>query len=183
MKARDALFFDASTRLIGSRGSRDALALRRVRAPVEPVTAELPPLVPAEEPVEDSGFELGVRDIRRTDPGWDPRRFAGYAAMVFRAAHRAWAARDVTALRDRVTPEMYAELQARCDALAGPPARGGEPEPEITAEVTEAWQEGGRDYLTAYIAGSMLGDTVEEYWTFRRPSGLNFWMLAAIQTS
>ena len=71
---------------------------------------------------------------------------------------------------------------------------------EIRARVTEAWHEDGRDYLTAYIDGSMLACTVDEatgalvdgsrtvrepveaFWTFTRPAGLNPWMLAAIQT-
>ena len=72
---------------------------------------------------------------------------------------------------------------------------------EITATVTEAWQESGRDYVTAYIAGSIVDYAVdevsnrivsgskvvprgvEEFWTFTRPAGLNFWMLSAIQTA
>jgi predicted lipid-binding transport protein (Tim44 family) len=55
--------------------------------------------------------------------------------------------------------------------------------------------------VTAHIAGAMVDYTVdeltdnlvngsraipkevEEYWTFTRPAGLNFWMLSAIQTS
>ena len=72
---------------------------------------------------------------------------------------------------------------------------------EITATVTEAWQESDRDYVTAYIEGSIVDYTVdeasdrlvsgsktvprgvEEFWTFTRPAGLNFWMLSAIQTA
>jgi predicted lipid-binding transport protein (Tim44 family) len=55
--------------------------------------------------------------------------------------------------------------------------------------------------VTAYITGSMVDYTVddvsdglvdgsrtiprevEEFWTFTRPAGLNFWMLSATQTS
>jgi predicted lipid-binding transport protein (Tim44 family) len=54
--------------------------------------------------------------------------------------------------------------------------------------------------VTAYIGGSMIDymvdemtdglvigsnvipKDVEEFWTFTRPAGLNFWMLSAIQT-
>lgn len=72
---------------------------------------------------------------------------------------------------------------------------------DIGAEITEAGQEHDRDYVTAYIGGSMIDYTideatdglvdgsraipkdVEEFWTFTRRAGLNFWMLAAVQTS
>jgi predicted lipid-binding transport protein (Tim44 family) len=72
---------------------------------------------------------------------------------------------------------------------------------DIHAQITEAWQEGNQDYVTAYIRGSMVDymvdevtnslvngssvkpKDVEEFWTFTRPAGLNFWMLSAIQSS
>ena len=72
---------------------------------------------------------------------------------------------------------------------------------EIRAQVTEAWHEDGREYVTAYIVGAMLDYTVveltgallagsktapedvEAFWTFTRPAGLNPWMLSAIQTA
>jgi predicted lipid-binding transport protein (Tim44 family) len=152
-------------------------------------------------PRGDSSLDLGIREIRHTDPGFDPSRFVGYAGMVFRDAHSAWTTRDLGPLRDRVTPHMYGELQARCDRLRSIGHAYRVKDIEITAEVTEAWQESGRDYLTAYIGGSIVDYTVdevsddlvdgsrtiprdvEEFWTFTRPAGLNFWMLSAIQTS
>jgi predicted lipid-binding transport protein (Tim44 family) len=148
----------------------------------------------------DSSFDRGVRDIRRTDPGFEPARFAGYAAMVFRDAQGAWMTRDIGSLRARVTPEMYGELQAQCDRLRDTGQTNRVERIEITAEITEAWQESGRDYVTASIGGSIVDYTidevndslvhgsrtiprdVEEFWTFTRPAGLNFWMLSAIQS-
>jgi predicted lipid-binding transport protein (Tim44 family) len=70
---------------------------------------------------------------------------------------------------------------------------------DVSSEVTEAWQDGTRDYVTAYVAGSMLSHTVDDatgkavdgspatptpveaFLTFTRPAGLNFWMLSVIQ--
>ena len=66
-------------------------------------------------------------------------------------------------------------------------------------EVTEAWQECGRDFVTVLLAGSLIDYTVdaagavvagsrtgperfEEFWTFTRPVGPNTWVLTAIQT-
>jgi predicted lipid-binding transport protein (Tim44 family) len=69
------------------------------------------------------------------------------------------------------------------------------------SEITEAWQESGRDYVTVCLAGSLLDYTVddttgavvagsstqrenvEEFWTFTRPVGPNAWRLSAIQTA
>lgn len=153
-----------------------------------------------DQPSGDSSLDRGLRDIRQTDPGFDPSRFVGYAAMMFRDAQRAWMAREIGGLRDRVTPEMYGEMQAQCDRLRSAGRVNRVAEIEITATITEAWQESGRDYVTADIGGSIVDYTVdevgdrlvdgsrtiprdvEEFWTFTRPAGLNFWMLSAIQT-
>jgi predicted lipid-binding transport protein (Tim44 family) len=154
-----------------------------------------------DHPSAGSGFDRGVLDIRRTDPGFDPARFAGYTGMLFRDAQRAWTTRDIGSLRDRVTPEVYGELREQCDRLREAGQANRVERIEITAEITEAWQENGRDYATAYIGGSLVDYTVteesdslvhgsrtiargvEEFWTFTRPAGLNFWMLSAIQSA
>jgi predicted lipid-binding transport protein (Tim44 family) len=165
-----------------------------VDTPSGPTTAE-------DHPGGRSSFDRGVREIRRTDPGFDPARFAGYAAMMFRDAQGAWMTREIGSLRARVTPEMYGELHAQCDRLRDARQSNRIERIEITAEITEAWEESGRDYVTASIRGSIVDYTVdevndslvrgsrtiprtiEEFWTFTRPAGLNFWMLSAVQTS
>jgi predicted lipid-binding transport protein (Tim44 family) len=178
------------------------------RAPVDaPPIADTPPDIDTrseraktgDDSSGDSGLERGLRDIRRTDPGFDPSRFVGYAGMLFRDAQSAWMTRDFASLRERVTLEMYGALQAQCTRLRSAHRVNRVTEIEITAVVTEAWQESGRDYVTAHIGGSMVDYTVdeasgslvdgsrtiprdvEEFWTFARPAGLNFWMLSAIQ--
>ena len=154
-----------------------------------------------DDPSRRLDLDRGVEDIRRTDPRFDPTRFAGYAGMMFRDAQTAWMLRDIAPLRHRLTAEMYGGLQAQCHRLRSMCRSSRVDEIEVQTEVTEAWQESGRDYVTAYVAGSMVDYTVddasdglvegsrtipraiEEFWTFTRPSGLNFWMLSAIQTS
>ena len=146
-------------------------------------------------------LDRGVRKIRRTDRWFDPARFIGYAAMTFRDVETARMARDADRLRDRLTPEMYADLLAFCEALRSTGRSLRFDDVEVTAQATEAWQDGDRDYLTVYVAGSMLGHTVEDatgkvlagsettpipvedFLTFTRPAGLNFWMLSIIQGS
>lgn len=165
----------------------------RSPAPVVPRTRDAPPPVPLTD------LDYGVEDIRRTDRGFDASRFAGYAGMTFRDVHNAGMTRDVAALRPRVTPAMYVELQARCDRLRSSGRSVRVSAMDVTAELTEAWQESNRDYVTAYVAGSMLRHTiddatgrvvegslakpaaVEAFLTFTRPAGLNFWMLSLIQ--
>jgi Tim44-like domain len=160
---------------------------------VTPPTQEPPP------PARDTDLDQGVRDIRRTDRGFDAARFAGYAAMMFRDVQCAGVAGDAGALRDRVTPAMLVELEARCQRLRAIGRSVRVTEVEVTAEVTEAWQDGDRDYVTAYVAGSMRSHTVDDatgqvvdgvlplpvpvaaFLTFTRPAGLNFWMLSVIQ--
>ena len=172
---------------------------RRHVAPAPPTQAPVRVPDPVDPPSGDSSLDRGLRDIRQTDPGFDPSRFVGYAAMVFRDAQRAWMARDIGSLRDRVTPEMYGEMQAQCDRLRSAGRVSRVAEIDITATITEAWQESGREYVTAHIDGSIVDYTVdetrdqlvagsrtipravEEFWTFARPAGFNFWMLSAIQ--
>jgi predicted lipid-binding transport protein (Tim44 family) len=159
------------------------------------------PPVAATKALGSADLERGVGEIRRTDPGFDATRFSGYTGMMFRDAQTAWMTRDIAALRPRVSPEIYGELQAQCDRLRSRHQSNRVEDVEISTEITEAWQENGRDYVTAYIAGSMVDYTVddandavvagskthprdvEEFWTFTRPAGLNFWMLSAIQPS
>jgi predicted lipid-binding transport protein (Tim44 family) len=174
---------------------------RRRAAPAQPMQAALRVPRSLEAPLVESSLDRGIREIRQTDAKFDPARLAGYTGMVFRDVQNAWMTRDIDSLRDRLSPEMYGELQARCGQLRQARQLNRIECIEIRAEITEAWQERDRDYVTAYIAGSMVdylvdevtgglvnGSTaipkdVEEFWTFTRPAGLNFWMLSAIQTS
>jgi len=67
-----------------------------------------------------------------------------------------------------------------------------------TAQLTEAWQEGGKDFATVWFLASLLDYTTdeagrlldgsraepvkfEESWTFVRPVGRNSWRLSAMQ--
>jgi predicted lipid-binding transport protein (Tim44 family) len=178
-----------------------ATFLLRRAAPAQPMQAALRAPRGLEAPPGESSLERGIREIRQTDAKFDPARLAGYTGMVFRDVQNAWMTRDIDSLRDRLSPEMYGELQARCGQLRQARQLNRIDGIEILAEITEAWQEGDRDYVTAYIAGAMVDylvdevtgglvngssaipKDVEEFWTFTRPAGLNFWMLSAIQTS
>jgi predicted lipid-binding transport protein (Tim44 family) len=171
----------------------------RPRPPVllEALSVAVTPAEPPPVPLTD--LAKGIGDICRMDRGFDAARFAGYAAMTFRDVQHARMALDAGALRNRLVPAMNVELEASCESLRAPGRRVRVADVDVTAEVTEAWQDGNRDYVTAYVAGSMLVDTVDDvagpaadgspvtptpveaFLTFTRPSGLNFWMLSLIQ--
>ena len=185
-------------------GAVVVLAVRYVlhrRTKPQSVAATSRILSPRAEPpsLPPTDFERGIQAIRRADRGFQPAAFAGYAGMTFRDVEGARVARDAGPLRDRLTPEMHAELQAFCDGLrtAGRSVRVDEV--DVGAELTEAWQDGEQDYVTASVAGTILGHTLDDatgsvvsgsrtkpsavtaFLTFTRPAGLNFWRLSIIQ--
>lgn len=152
-------------------------------------------------PPEVADLERGIAHIRQMDPGFEPDAFAGWARPVFTDVQAAITRRDMSALADRLTPQEFARLQAQCDRLRGARRTNWVEQMRINrAEVTEAWQESGQDWVTVCFAVSLVDYTVddasgsvvdgsrtrqdiEEYWTFTRPVGANPWRLSAIQTA
>jgi predicted lipid-binding transport protein (Tim44 family) len=154
-----------------------------------------------EAPAGAADVERGVAFIRQMDPGFDPAAFAQWAQRAFSDVQDAIARRDLAAVADRLTPQEFARLQGQCDQLRG--ARQTNRVEQIRfrrAEVSEAWQEGGQDWVTVYVAASLVDYTVddttgalvdgsktpqdvEEYWTFTRLVGPKPWRLSAIQAA
>jgi predicted lipid-binding transport protein (Tim44 family) len=145
-------------------------------------------------------LERGVGYIRQMDAGFDPRRFSDTASDIFFKVQGAWMGRDLMPVRDVLTPEMFESMQKDCERLRAERRIDHLENIAVRAvEVTEAWQENGRDYVTVHFLASMLDYTIdettnqviagnrsepvkfEEYWTFVRPVGPNPWRLSAIQ--
>ncbi len=143
----------------------------------------------------------GVEHLRQMDPGFDPGAIAAWAQTFFGNLQSCVAMRDVGMIRDRLAPEMYNVLQGQCQELKTARRTNRVEKVQLDrAEMTEAWQEGGYDFVTVYFSGTMFdytvddrsGDVVEgsktepqaveEYWTFTRPVGPRPWRLSAIQT-
>ena len=153
-----------------------------------------------EAPASLSDLDRGIAHVRQMDPDFDPRRFAETASDIFFRMQAAWGTRDVGRASAILTPEMQALLQKDCDRMR---AEGRinrlENVAVRTAEVTEAWQERGQDFVTVHFLASLLDYTTdesgtrvlegsatepvkfEEFWTFVRPVGPNPWRLSAIQ--
>jgi predicted lipid-binding transport protein (Tim44 family) len=151
-------------------------------------------------PEATSDLERGLEHIRQMDAAFDPRRFSDTASDIFFKLQAAWMARDITAVRDLLTPELAETLQKDCERLRAEHRIDRMENIAVrSVDVTEAWQENGRDYVTVRFLANMLDYTVdertdqvlkgsrsepvkfEEYWTFVRPVGPNPWRLSAIQ--
>ncbi|MEX2222134.1 MAG: Tim44 domain-containing protein [Candidatus Rokuibacteriota bacterium] len=172
----------------------DAVASARygATAPASTATLEPPPAPP--------DLERGLGHVRQMDASFDPRAFAETASDVFFKVQGAWTARDLRSVSGSLAPEIQDQLQRDCNRLrAEQKINRLENIAVRTAEVTEAWQEGGQDYVTVHFLASLLDYTTdesgarvlegsrtepvkfEEYWTFTRPVGPGPFKLSAIQ--
>lgn len=153
-----------------------------------------------EAPAGPSDLERGLAHIRAMDGGFDPRALAETASDVFFKVQGAWTARSMAGVTTLLTPEMATALQRDCDRLrAERKINRLENIAVRSAEVSEAWQESGQDFVTVHFLASLLDYTTdesggqvlegsrtepvkfEEYWTFTRPVGPGPFRLSAIQ--
>ena len=154
------------------------------------------------EPPTVSDLERGLGHIRQMDGAFNPEALVAQARDTFFDVQAGLTARDMSALKERVTLEMFGDLQRQCDELRAARRTNRVERIDLRlTEITEAWQESGRDYVTIYFAGALLDYTVddvtggvvggsatdrealEEFWTFSRPVGPEPWQLSAIQTT
>jgi predicted lipid-binding transport protein (Tim44 family) len=167
-----------------------------------PEPAPAPTAAVAAAPVEVSDVDRGLGHIASMDGAFNPDALVSKARDVFFDVQASITARDMNRVRDEITPEMFTTLQSQCDSLRAAGRTNRVERADLRrSEITEAWQETGRDYVTVYFAGSLLDYTVddssgsvvegsssqrenvEEFWTFTRPVGPNPWRLSAIQTA
>jgi predicted lipid-binding transport protein (Tim44 family) len=148
----------------------------------------------------DSDLAIGLSYIQQMDSSFDAARFQDQCLDAFFKVQGGWANRDMTQVRNLLTDEMYQLLQEDAAKLK---AEGQINRLDNIAvrsvDITEAWQESGRDYITVRVYANLLDYTVdeasgqvlsgsktdpvkfEEYWTFTRPVGNNPWQLSSIQ--
>ena len=170
------------------------------RVPSE--SAPAPTATMTAAPVETSDVDRGLSHIQQMDARFDPDGLVSGARDTFFDVQAAITARDLGRVREKITPELYTQLQSQCDELRGAGRTNRVERADLRrSDITEAWQESGRDYVTVYFAGSLLDYTVEdatgavvagsatqrenieEFWTFSRSVGPNPWRLSAIQTA
>ena len=149
---------------------------------------------------QDDEFERGLAAIRVMDPSFDPTRFTGIATDLFTRLQIGWSAGDLAAVRAQLADEMAVALETDLSRLRTLRRVNRVEKVSVeSAELTEAWQEYGRDLVTVRFRARALDYTVdeatgsvvegsntsptsfEEYWTFARKVGPNLWQLSAIQ--
>jgi predicted lipid-binding transport protein (Tim44 family) len=143
--------------------------------------------------------DRGLGHVRQMDPGFDEAAFREMCTDRFFQIQAAWMRRDGDKLRPLLTDEMQTVFAKHIDAAKA--KRQINKLENITVrsvELTEVWQEQGRDYITARILANLLDYTVdettgtvvdgsdsapvkfEEFWTWVRAVGRNDWRLSAI---
>lgn len=157
------------------------------------------PMTAYEPETRESDVETGLRHIRQMDPRFDERDFTDGCMDRFFKIQGAWANRDMSGIRNLLTDEMYKALQEEADQLRAKQRINRLDNIAIrSVEITEIWQEGGADFITAKIYANLLDYTTDErtgevvsgsrtepvkfqeYWTFTRPVGDHPWKLSAI---
>lgn len=149
---------------------------------------------------QDDDFERGLAAIRMMDPSFAPARFTEIATDLFTRLQIGWSAGDLAAVRTHLSDEMAVALETDLSRLRTLRRVNRVEKVSVeSAELTEAWQEYGRDLVTVrfraraldYTMDEGTGSVVEgsnttptsfaEYWTFARKVGPNLWQLSAIQ--
>jgi predicted lipid-binding transport protein (Tim44 family) len=148
-------------------------------------------------PQDDLGD--GLSHIRQMDPSFDERRFNDTVMDHFFKIQGAWMNRDLSSVSSLLTDEMRSIMQKDVDTLIREKRVNRLENIAVrSVEISEAWQESGKDYITAMVYANLLDYTTddstgavlsgsktdpvkfEEYWTFTRPVGNNPWKLSAI---
>jgi len=154
-----------------------------------------------ETPPAESDLDRGIGHIRSMDASFDPAAFAEWAKGTFVDVQAGITKRELSGVRDRLTPQEFARLLSQCDELRAAGRTNRIERIQIgRADVSEAWQESGQDWVTLFFTVSLVDYTVDdatgavvegattpvdiqEYWTFTRTVGPKPWRLSAIQTA
>lgn len=150
--------------------------------------------------IEGSDERSGLEKIRHTDPTFDESLFKGNISAFFLLFQAARAKANISELRQQMTEEMFARLKEEEDKLAAEGKIHKIENISINAvDITDAWQENGRDFIKARYLSDFLDYCIEEMtedqvcgimgekidyakdWVFSRISGKNPWYLSAIE--
>jgi predicted lipid-binding transport protein (Tim44 family) len=164
--------------------------------------------LPHAEPAYGSGatqrlgsgeLEEGLAQIKRYDPTFDEERFKETAQDLFFRTQAGWTNRRLEGIESILTGEMAELFRREFEAMK---ERGVVNRLENIAirkvELTEAWQDAGKDYITALFTANLLdyledektrevveGDKLnpvkfKEFWTFCRDMSSQAWQLSAV---
>src|SRR5688572_29679372 len=110
-----------------------------------------------EMPDAPSDLDRGIAHIRQMDPDFDVAAMTQLGREAFTSIQAAVMANNMAPVAGRLTSRMYTELQNQCDKVRAMRQRNRLEQIDVqSANVTEAWQESGQDYVTVYLEGSLL---------------------------
>lgn len=130
-------------------------------------------------------IDAPAHEVKAYPPGFEPEPFLRQAKLNFAALQDAYDKADTAALRDVMTPEMFAEISRD---LA---ARGVHQPTEVVtlnAEILEVTTENNMHWASVRFTGLLREDgsssaqPFDEVWNLQKPvSGESGWLLAGIQ--
>ncbi len=160
--------------------------------------ATMPP-VQSESFQDDQGLDRGLEQIRSMDPGFDEESFKETTQDLFFRIQAGWMNRSLEGIEGILTSEMAEGFRSEFESMK---QNGRINRLENIAvrkvELTEAWQEMGKDYITVLFTANLLDYTLDEstgqvvagdklnpvkfqeFWTFSRDVGSRKWQLAGI---
>ena len=144
---------------------------------------------------------VGISHIQSMDQTFDPLAFKDWVQDLFFKIQAAWGNQDLGPVNPFLTDQMkgifYQDLE---EQKAGNRINRLENIAVRSVDITEAWQEEGKDFITILFYANLLDYTVDktsgavvsgsktepvkfrEFWTFMRPvGGRGTWQLSAIQ--
>jgi predicted lipid-binding transport protein (Tim44 family) len=146
-----------------------------------------------------TSVQEGITHIRQMDPSFDEARFQDGAMDIFFKIQGAWTNRDLSTANMLLADEMKRIFQQDIDNLRRERKINRLENIAVRkAEIVEAWQEAGQDFIRVLFTANLLDYTVdestgaviagsktdpvkfEECWTVTRPVGNNPWKLSAI---
>jgi predicted lipid-binding transport protein (Tim44 family) len=147
----------------------------------------------------DDDLERGWDQIKRIDPSFNEESFKELVQDMFFRIQAGWMNRSLEGVENLLTPEMTEFFKKEFEGMK---QKGRINRLENIAvrkvEISEAWQETGKDYVTVFFTDNLLDYTVDdktgqvvggdklnpvkfqEFWTFCRDIGSSRWQLSAI---
>jgi predicted lipid-binding transport protein (Tim44 family) len=148
----------------------------------------------------DQEVSTGIAHIQSMDQTFDPMAFKDWVQDLFFKIQAAWGNQDLNPIHAFLTDQMRGLFQKDLDTQkAVNQINRLENIAVRSLEITEAWQEEGKDFVTVLFYANLLDFTVDkttgavvsgsktepvkfrEFWTFVRPvGGRSPWQLSAI---
>jgi predicted lipid-binding transport protein (Tim44 family) len=108
-------------------------------------------------------MDTSLAHIRQMDPAFDEQRFKDQCMDNFFKVQGAWANLDLSTIRTFLTDEMFGILQRDADDLKRKKQINHLENIAVrTVDITEVWQEAGKDFITVRFCANLLDYTVDE---------------------